>query len=132
MTKFETVKRLFNQFAMRHNDARIDISVKENGDNDLQSIALNLKCRNRIEDVTLNIYFSAVRKKPSLCTMIALKNVDYIIKDLSLSTFSASNIKALMESLLNAVLWEAECKLSTEKQIEKRERLEKIEKFNNK
>ena len=126
------VRKLFNEFSVNHNDARIDINVKENGNDDLQSIGLSLKCVNRIEDITFSIYFSAVRKRSSLCRMIALKNIDYIVKDLDLSTFSPSNIKALMESLLNAVIWEAESKLSTEKQIEKRERLEKIEKFNNK
>ena len=115
MTKYEKVKKMFSGFAINHNDAKVEISIKENSDNVINQIGCTIKCilnDEKLSDIWNVIIFTSCHKiGKSSITM--LHDIDYAVKDMDTSDFTGNNIVKVIESMLNATLWEIEAKLRT-------------------
>lgn len=113
MTKYEKVKKMFSEFAINHNDAKVEITIKENNDKIINQIGCTIKCilnDEKLSNVWNIIVFTSCRKiGKSNITMI--HDIDYAVKDMDTSDFTGNNIEKVIESMLNATLWEIEAKL---------------------
>lgn len=43
MTKYEKVKKMFSEFAINHNDAKVEITIKENNDKFQRNSEIKIK-----------------------------------------------------------------------------------------
>lgn len=118
MTKYEKVKKMFTEFAVNRNDARVSVTVKEDC-NIYNQISIKVECNfdKYFSNVSYEILFTASKMYPSKGLLNAMTGIDYTIKALYVDSFSVTALENLINSILNAAVWEIETKLKLEKRV---------------
>lgn len=118
MTKFEKVKKIFTEFALNRNDARVSIIVNEDR-TACNQISIKIECKfsKYLGNLSYGILFTASKRYPSEGTLNMMNGIDYVIKDLYVRELSVKALENLINSILNAAVWEIEAKLKTEESL---------------
>lgn len=117
MTKYNKIKQILTVFRNENNDAKICISLDAYEKESQNDITFKIKCDFQSEllnDVDFRMFIVASKQYPSIVHMTVLDDMDYTIKTLKLNDFSNDCIETLINSLLDAKLWEIECKLNSD------------------
>lgn len=116
MTKYDKVKKIFTEFALNHNDARVSVMVKEYP-RVCNQISIKIECKfdEYLGTVSYRMLFTSDKKRPSIGLLQAMKGIDYTIKDLYTKELSITALESLINSVLDAAIYEIETKLKTER-----------------